>query len=217
MGKDSFVLYAEQEEVIKRLSDEQAGKLYKAIFEYNRTGEIPEMEYILELVFTPIRQQLDRSKENWEKTCQKRSEAGKLGGRPKKANGFLSEEEKAKKANGFFEKHNEPDNEPVNVPDNEPDNNPKEKKEKRKKKEVFAKPTVKEVTEYCSERKNNIDPEQFFDFYESKGWKISRDPMSDWKAAVRNWERRRQADSAETSKQSSSKKLEDLRNAGYDF
>lgn len=53
----------------------------------------------------------------------------------------------------------------------------------------FQKPTVEEIQEYCSERENDVDPEAFFDFYESKGWKVGRNPMKDWKAAVRNWER----------------------------
>ena len=54
----------------------------------------------------------------------------------------------------------------------------------------FVKPTVEEVKEYCRERNNNVNPESFIDFYESKGWKIGKDPMKDWKAAVRTWERR---------------------------
>ena len=36
---------------------------------------------------------------------------------------------------------------------------------------------------------NNINPEQFYDYYEANGWKINRNPMKDWKATVRNWER----------------------------
>lgn len=54
----------------------------------------------------------------------------------------------------------------------------------------FSKPTVQEIAEYCSERKNTIDAERFFDYYESKGWKVGSSPMKDWKAAVRNWENR---------------------------
>lgn len=55
-------------------------------------------------------------------------------------------------------------------------------------KSVFKKPTIEEITEYCAERNNNINPQQFFNFYESKGWKIGKTPMKDWKAAVRTWE-----------------------------
>lgn len=57
----------------------------------------------------------------------------------------------------------------------------------------FKKPTLEEITAYCTERKNNVDPQAFFDFYESKGWKVGSQPMKDWKACVRTWERREQA------------------------
>ncbi|MPN43403.1 hypothetical protein SDC9_190962 [bioreactor metagenome] len=39
------------------------------------------------------------------------------------------------------------------------------------------------------ERKNAVDPIQFFDYYEANGWKVGRNSMKDWKAAVRTWER----------------------------
>lgn len=55
----------------------------------------------------------------------------------------------------------------------------------------FKKPTLEEVEEYCKERNNGINAESFIDFYESKGWKVGKTPMKDWKAAVRNWERNR--------------------------
>lgn len=54
----------------------------------------------------------------------------------------------------------------------------------------FVKPSVEEIAAYCAERNNDIDPQQFFDFYESKGWKVGNQSMKDWKAAVRTWERR---------------------------
>ena len=54
----------------------------------------------------------------------------------------------------------------------------------------FVPPTVEEVRAYCLERNNNIDPEAFVDFYESKGWLVGKTKMKDWKAAVRTWEKR---------------------------
>lgn len=54
----------------------------------------------------------------------------------------------------------------------------------------FVKPTMEDVRAYCTERQNSVDPESFFDFYESKGWKVGNQSMKDWKAAVRTWERR---------------------------
>lgn len=57
-------------------------------------------------------------------------------------------------------------------------------------KKKFKKPTIKEIEDYCRERKNSVSPERFFDFYESKGWKVGNNSMKDWQAAVRNWERK---------------------------
>ena len=59
------------------------------------------------------------------------------------------------------------------------------------KRTYFTPPTIDEVREYCRSRNNNVDPEQFYDFYESKGWMIGKNRMKDWKAAVRTWERDR--------------------------
>lgn len=53
----------------------------------------------------------------------------------------------------------------------------------------FLKPLVEEIRAYCLERKNRVDPEKFFNHYESNGWRVGRNPMKDWKAAVRTWER----------------------------
>ena len=57
--------------------------------------------------------------------------------------------------------------------------------------DVFKPPTVEEVKAYCIERGNNVDPEAFVDFYESKGWMVGKNKMKSWKAAVRTWERSR--------------------------
>lgn len=55
----------------------------------------------------------------------------------------------------------------------------------------FVKPTIIDIKEYCKERKNNVDSETFFDFYESKDWLIGKNKMKDWKACVRTWEKSR--------------------------
>jgi predicted phage replisome organizer len=65
--------------------------------------------------------------------------------------------------------------------ENIPANNSKRKR--------FVKPTLSEIEQYCIERKNNVNAEHFFDYYESNGWKVGKNSMKDWKAAVRTWER----------------------------
>ena len=59
----------------------------------------------------------------------------------------------------------------------------------KKRAKAFQPPTVDEVREYCKERGNDVDPETFVDFYESKGWMVGKTKMKDWKAAIRTWER----------------------------
>ena len=62
---------------------------------------------------------------------------------------------------------------------------------KRTNKGRFTPPTVKAVSEYCSERKNGVDCQKFVDYYSAQGWVLSNgQKMKDWKAAVRNWESR---------------------------
>ena len=54
----------------------------------------------------------------------------------------------------------------------------------------FTPPSIDEVSAYCAERNNGIDPQHFVDFYEAKGWMVGKNKMKDWKAAVRTWEGR---------------------------
>ena len=57
------------------------------------------------------------------------------------------------------------------------------------KRKRFEKPSISDIEQYCMERNNNVNAEQFFDYYESNGWKVGKNSMKDWKAAVRTWER----------------------------
>lgn len=64
-------------------------------------------------------------------------------------------------------------------------NNKNSKNNKR-----FVPPTVEEVAEYIRQQGYSVDPNNFVDFYESKGWKVGKETMKDWKASVRTWQRR---------------------------
>ena len=72
-----------------------------------------------------------------------------------------------------------------------------DKERVKKESRNFVPPTLQEVKAYCQERNNGINPEQFIDFYESKGWFVGKNKMKDWKAAVRNWEQRRKEERGE--------------------
>ena len=67
--------------------------------------------------------------------------------------------------------------------------------------QTFQKPTIKEIADYCAERKNKIDPAYFFDYYETKGWKVGKHKMTDWKSCIRNWERKDPAEAPKEEKE----------------
>lgn len=73
--------------------------------------------------------------------------------------------------------------------ESEKDSVPESSARKKGSKEKFIKPTVEEIRAYCRERNNIVDAERFYDYYESNGWKVGKNTMKDWKAAVRTWER----------------------------
>ena len=65
----------------------------------------------------------------------------------------------------------------------------KDRKGDIKGKTKFSPPTPEEVKAYCSERGNSVDAQRFCDYYTANGWKVGKNPMKDWKAAVRTWEK----------------------------
>ena len=110
--KDNFILYTKYEEQISLLSDAQAGVLLRALMCYQSEKTLPQMDGMTNMIFTVIRQQIDFDNQKYDDICEIRRNAGAQGGRPsksltnkgnkpKKPNGFESEEEKP---NGFEKK-----------------------------------------------------------------------------------------------------------------
>jgi uncharacterized protein YdaU (DUF1376 family) len=54
---------------------------------------------------------------------------------------------------------------------------------------LFLTPKIEDVREYCRTRQNSVDPAKWHDYYSSNGWKVGKNPMKDWQAAVRTWEK----------------------------
>ena len=81
-NKKSFILYQDQQEIFENLTDNKVGKLIKAIFQY-AGGSKQELTHSLNVAFIPIRQNLDRNFEKWERIRERNIANGKLGGRPK--------------------------------------------------------------------------------------------------------------------------------------
>jgi len=69
-----------------------------------------------------------------------------------------------------------------------------DKKRIEKNNSRFAPPSLKEVSEYCQERGNSVDPEAFINYYEASRWMRGKTKIKDWKACVRTWEKNTKTD-----------------------
>ena len=66
--------------------------------------------------------------------------------------------------------------------------------------EGFVKPDIEEVRAFCAERGSKIDPDRFYDYYESNGWMVGKNKMQSWKASVRHWEKSEEKSAAKAEK-----------------
>jgi hypothetical protein len=168
--RESFVFHSEY---IADLPEEYKANFAMYTINYALSGEKPSIEEgSLEwALWAKIARRIDQESEKYESIKAKRAAAGKK----HKGNQHTQEEPKQE---GPEEKQQTKKEEPT------------EKPAEKLKAKNFKKPTVEEIQAYCTERKNSVDAQTFFDFYESKGWKIGTAKMKDWRASVRNWERR---------------------------
>lgn len=84
MGKNSFVLYFQWRELFNLLDDENAGKAIKAIFAFAESGEVPEnLSPDAKMLFAMVRSQMEKDLAKYTEVCEKRRNAGALGGRNK--------------------------------------------------------------------------------------------------------------------------------------
>lgn len=196
--KKSFVMYRSWGAAIEKMSDEQAGKLIKAIYALQENPEASTDDPAIEFVFEIIKEKMIEDTEAYEATCRRRSEAGKKGNETRWSG--VDTEKNRKCDKGIAEIANainvsQKSQKVANVADTESDTDMKCNEVpsvpvERGTRKRFSPPAVEEVADYCWERKNNVDPEVFVDFYSSKGWKVGKEPMKDWKACVRTWEKR---------------------------
>ena len=103
MAKDTLIFYLSHYQILKNLSDEDFGKLYKSFFESQLGNEVELPENLI-IPFGLVKNQMVLDNEKYEEKCCKNRENGKKGGRPKKTN----------KANGYFENPNDNDNKKEN-------------------------------------------------------------------------------------------------------
>ena len=212
---ESITIYRNMVDSVRNLDQTDFQPIVMAIFDFALDGKEPEnltpMQYA---VFNMTRVNIEKSNERRRNKAEyekKRRERKKAEREAIKSNSvgsaWTSVDNESECVDVRYDKEKEKEKVKEKVKENEKEKEKEKVKEKESKnnsnniymcgekispqtpRKKFVKPTVEEVRKYCLERKNNVDPERFVNFYESKDWFVGKNKMKDWKAAVRTWER----------------------------
>ena len=96
-NKKSFIMYSNYRKFLSMLSDTEIAELMRAIFCFVEDEEIPELDSKTDICFAVITDQIERDREKYKKVCERRANAGRLGGKQKYENRLKKEEEKQEK------------------------------------------------------------------------------------------------------------------------
>lgn len=217
----AFLVHYDKEVIVCRLSDAEAGKLFKALFPYGREKLMPDFNNspALAMAFDILRMTIDQDKEKHVEKCErnrkniekrwKKKDTTVYDGIPMYTNNTNTntnintntkkdnkEKEKKERPNLMAEGSSTPPvaDDPKDPKDTTVYDGISDKTNDNngdKERHRFIPPSVSEVRAYCQEKGYKIDADQFIDFYESKGWMVGKNKMKDWKAAVRTWTKRR--------------------------
>lgn len=209
--RDSFSIFRSTFEALKAFPPDDMKAALIMMGEYAMDGITPEPEGTAAYgLFCSVRPLIDRS--------NRRSEAGRAGGKQTEANCKQTEANVKQSGSKLKQSGSKPEANGSKLEAKEKEESRKEKdikeieKESVKKERRFAPPTPDEVRDYAQTHGYNCNAERFCDYYESKGWLVGKARMKDWKAAVRNWSRnQRQGETAKGTK------FSNFKQRGYDM
>ena len=186
--------------MLDAIPDDAVGRALKATMHYFATGEILPLGQLEMIVFSAFKVNVDEALDDY----QRRSEIGKNGGKAKKAVSKEPMPSSAKQCLAMPGIANQclpvpgSANQCLAIPtegegEEEGDKEGEEEGEREDRdfdSHTFSPPSVKEVYAFCQEMGFGIDAERFVDYYTATGWRIGSTPISDWKAVVKNWNRK---------------------------
>lgn len=182
MGREFFKCFHDYRKKCEKLSDQEVGRLFRALMEYSEHGTAPELTGRESIAFDFIAEDIARDRAAYEQKCKVNAENGAKGGKRTQANGSERKRDEAKSSE-TDKKEGIRDKTIKEIPS----------KEGTKKSSAFVAPTVDEVEARCREMGyKRTSPVAFVSYYESVGWKVGKNQMKDWKAALAGWEAREQ-------------------------
>ena len=178
MAREYVCLYHSYLKSVEPLNDAERGRLFTACLTYSMTGAEPDLRGNERFVWPTIREQIDRDTKKYSDFCKKQQENIRKRWDTTVYDGTSGIPDDTKHT-----KEKEKEKENILSSRNVEDSIARTPARKR-----FTPPTLAEVTAYCRERQNAVDPQRFIDYYTANGWKVGKNSMKDWKAAVRTWE-----------------------------
>lgn len=192
MQEAKFTWFPKLTATVAKVPEEQRGAILWALAQYGTFGIEPDLEWPLDAIFESLREDIDNSK--------RAISNGGRGGRGNTKGASQCDEPPFEGCETPLSDTENPSSESGNsgVCDmqkganegSEPKPNHTKPNHTKPKQKRFTPPSVDEVREYCSEKGYTFDPEAFVAFYESKGWKVGRNPMKSWQAACTTWQKR---------------------------
>ena len=178
MAREYVCLYHSYLKSVEPLNDAERGRLFTACLTYSMTGAEPDLRGNERFVWPTIREQIDRDTKKYSDFCKKQQENIR-----KRWDTTVYDGPSGIPDDTKHTKEKEKEKENILSSPNVEDSIARTPARKR-----FTPPTLAEVTAYCRERQNAVDPQRFIDYYTANGWKVGKNSMKDWKAAVRTWE-----------------------------
>ena len=180
----------------RKLPMEDRLRLYDAMLDYGETGVVPELEGPLALLWDYFQPQLELDNARYESIRAKRAKAGRLGGLASQGSRQPEQEPQDGQEEASEAKEAKEATEANTVQSSTVQSNPVQLRESIAAKappaprKGFVPPTQAEIGAYVREAKLAMDPQEFVDYYTANGWKVGKNSMKDWRAAVRTWTRK---------------------------
>lgn len=174
-GRTGFVIQYKYLEALTLLSDKERSEFLLAMYEYDLTGELPALSKRVRAVIKTLKYDIDKTRDVWERNNRN--------GRANKPKDDVPTE---------------------NLSDKEENAEPRERSEvsanaekeppNKAKSGGFCPPTAVEAAEYARANGLSVNARDFVDYYESNGWMVGKNKMSNWRAALSRWARNEKSD-----------------------
>ena len=176
MALSGFICHDDYLKKTERLSNEELGRVFRALMKYHANKEEPDFDGMESMAFDFIRVDIDRADNEHQRKCETNREIRLQ----------AIENERQRSSTNV----NERDHTKTKTRQEKEKEKENDKESTKETAQRFTPPTVDEIRQYCTERGNGIDPEYFFTYYENRDWKLSNGKkMKDWKLAIVTWEK----------------------------